>query len=124
MKNNFSYRKMKYIVFAISLILLPGLFYKAGAVEQPEHTNKISISFVKGKQGNIQVIIRTPIDKKLELYLFKASGELVKKVSIRSRATSSINTLANGQYLYQCFENDEQLISGTLTIHTNNINYD
>lgn len=112
-------------VFSIAaLIIMLCVFQTSSASEPSISKNKTTVLFSKSSEGNINIIIKTPVEKKVEFYLFRASGEFVKKINTRSRTTNTINKLSDGQYLYQCFEKDLQLTSGTLTLNADNIIYD
>jgi hypothetical protein len=111
------------ILSLLVLMVLLCTFADSNATILPMGKNKTVVLFSKNDDGNINILIKTPVEKKVEFYLFKASGELVKKINTRSKINNTINKLSDGQYLYQCFEKDLQLISGTLTVNAENMIY-
>lgn len=81
------------------------------------------IHFSKSVNGKINVEVITDQPKKVALYLFSAHGELIKKLDTNTKLVNEVSGINEGQYLYQCFENDTQLKSGKLMVKSNNISY-
>jgi len=85
---------------------------------------KTLIHFSKASNGKINVQVITEQTKKVALYLFNTDGDLVKKLDTDTKQIYVVSGINEGQYLYQCFENDTQLKSGKLIVKPNDISYD
>ena len=56
-------------------------------------------------------------DRKVyQLYLFDMDGRLVNQASIRNRETTVLTTLAEGNYLFEVFTDDERIENGHLVV--------
>ena len=77
--------------------------------------NKIKL-FPDAKQ---QVLFFSAIGedgKVYQLYLFDMDGRLVSQTSIRNRETTVLNTLSEGNYLFEIFTDDERIENGHLIV--------
>lgn len=66
--------------------------------------NELSICLKSGREANMQ------------LFIFSADGILINEVAICARKTTTIKGLKKGYYLYECFDNNERMKSGSLII--------
>jgi hypothetical protein len=125
MKTTFNFYKILYkgIAFFVCMLLLM-FFYNTKAINTGNRFAKTTIYFSKASKGKINVQIITAKTKKVELYLFNAGGELIKKLETDTKQISLLQGINEGQYLYQCFEKDIELKSGKLMVNQNNITYD
>ena len=56
-------------------------------------------------------------DKRIyQLYLFDMDGRLVNQASIRNRETTVLTELAEGNYLFEVFTDDERIENGHLVV--------
>lgn len=56
-------------------------------------------------------------DKRVyQLYLFDMDGRLVSQASIRNRETTVLNSLSEGNYLFEVFTDDERIENGHLVV--------
>jgi hypothetical protein len=56
-------------------------------------------------------------DKRVyQLYLFDMDGRLVSQASIRNRETTVLSSLAEGNYLFEIFTDDERIENGHLVV--------
>jgi len=56
-------------------------------------------------------------DKRVyQLYLFDMDGRLVSQASIRNRETTVLTALAEGNYLFEVFTDDERIENGHLVV--------
>lgn len=120
---NFYMILYKGIAFLVCMLLLM-FFYNTKAINTENKFAKTTIYFSKASKGKIKVQIITAKPKQVELYLFNAGGELIKKLETDTKQISLLQGIHEGQYLYQCFEKDIELISGKLMVNQNNITYD
>lgn len=89
-----------------------------------ETAGKTVVLFSKANKGKINVQIKGPSHKKIQLYIFDAGGQLVHKTESNASKLITLYDVERGQYLYQCFENDVELKSGNLSVYKNRIDYD
>jgi hypothetical protein len=55
--------------------------------------------------------------KVYQLYLFDMDGRLVNRAQIRNKETTVLTTIAEGNYLFEVFTDDERIENGQLTVH-------
>jgi hypothetical protein len=96
----------------------------AGDNDPVKKINKAAVQFTRHVSGKIFVELRAIGNKNIDLYIFDTEGTLVKKITTASIKADHLFPLNNGQYIYQCFENDEQLKTGKLFVNPQQINYD
>jgi hypothetical protein len=117
-----------YTVIGKGLAFFAGIFlmccYFNSTALNSIHRNKTLIHFSKSINGKINVQVITEQPKKVALYLFSAQGELIKKLDTNTKLVNEVSGINEGQYLYQCFENDTQLKSGKLIVKSNDISYE
>jgi hypothetical protein len=114
-------------VIAILLCLTFWVFVSkafAGDNDRVKKVNKTAVHFNRDVNGNIHVEIKAVENKNIDLYIFDSEAVLVKKITTASIKADHLFTLNNGQYIYQCFDNDVQLKTGKLFITSQQINYD
>ena len=51
-----------------------------------------------------------------QLYLFDMDGKLAHQATIRNKETTVLADIANGNYLFEVFSNDERIENGQLTV--------
>lgn len=51
-----------------------------------------------------------------QLYMFDMDGKLVNQTSIRNRETTVLTNIAEGNYLFEVFSNDQRIVNGQLTV--------
>lgn len=85
---------------------------------------KAEVHFSRHYSGNVLVEIKAMDKKNIELYIFDTDGSLVKKITASNIKTDNLLAMENGQYIYQCFDEDAQLKTGKLFINQNKVNYD
>jgi hypothetical protein len=66
--------------------------------------NELSIRVVSGTETIMQLFIFTP------------DGILIKEVAVSAHKITTITCLKKGLYLYECFDKDERMKSGSLII--------
>jgi hypothetical protein len=96
----------------------------AGDNDPVKKINKTAVHFTRHVSGNILVEIKAMGNKNIDLYIFDTEGILIKKITTAPIKADHLFTLNNGQYIYQCFENDAQLKTGKLFVNPQQINYD
>ncbi len=125
MRNSYNFYVLMYKAIAVTAcIMLLMFFYKAKATKSNNLFAKTTIYFSKAPEEKINVKIITAQPRKVQLYLFSAGGDLVKKLETDTKQVQTLNGIKKGQYLYQCFEKDIQLKSGKLIVNQNSISYD
>lgn len=55
--------------------------------------------------------------KVYQLFLFDMDGRLVNQAQIRNKETTVLTTIAEGNYLFEVFTDDERIENGQLTVH-------
>jgi hypothetical protein len=55
--------------------------------------------------------------KVYQLYMFNMEGKLVNQTSIRNRETTVLTNIAEGNYLFEVFSNDQRIVNGQLTVN-------
>lgn len=125
MKITMNYYAMlvKSIAF-VTCILLLMFFLNSNAMDNGTNPAATQVLFTQSKTGDITFQVNALADKKVQLYLFRASGEFVKKLETTTKTICPLKGIGRGQYLYQCFEKDLQLKSGKLLVSENNLKYD
>jgi hypothetical protein len=108
----------------LSCIALVMFFFQSEAMNTGTNIATIEVLFTQTETGDINVQVNAPGEKKVQLYLFTASGEFVKKLETATKTVCALKGIGRGQYLYQCFEKDLQLKSGKLLVSENNLKYD
>lgn len=119
MKNNTHANPLLFRMIALVTCFMLVILYnktKAGEIN-PVSTYKVVINFshdVKNKELNITVRANTIAS--LQLFLFSPEGVLIKEVSVSSLKVTTIKNLDRGYYLYECFNRDARMKSGSLII--------
>ena len=125
MRNSFNFYALIYksIAFLACAILLL-FFTKSRANSINNSYGNTIIYFSQAAKGNINVQIKADKIKNVELYIFTAGGELVEKLETDTKSIHTLLRVEKGEYLYQCFEKDNQLKIGKLNVNKNSLNYD
>lgn len=105
-------------------VTLVMFFLTSNAMDSGSKIAATEVLFTQSATGEINVQVNTAVNKKVQLYLFTASGEFVKKLETSTKIVCPLKGITSGQYLYQCFEKDLQLKSGKLLVSKNNLKYD
>ena len=107
--------KMAFLVTCFMLVIVYNKS-KAGDIS-PTSTSKVAINFshdLKKRELTISVKANTPAN--LQLFLFSPEGTLVKEVVVSAQKSTTIKSLERGYYLYECFNKDARMKSGSLII--------
>ena len=120
MKNNFYANPLLYkMILLFTCFMLVILYNKSKAEGLPKslHTNtKAIISFKQhAPENNVVVRFKCNSAAPVQLFIFTADGILIREIAIATPKVT-ITGLQRGYYLYECFNNDERINSGTLTV--------
>ncbi len=117
-------KKLVFKIFFLACSLTLILLTLSSTAYSSETASKTIIMFFKANKGKINVQIKGPARKNIQLYLFDTGGQLVRKTEGKASNIITLHNIESGQYLYQCFENDVELKSGNLLVFKNKIDYD
>lgn len=118
MKNNVKVFILK-MVLLLGLIMLVLFSQSRAEASRPVELNgsRVAVKFkndvindqltISVKGGNTQV---------MNLFIFTADGILVNQVVVSSRKLTTTRGLKKGLYLYECFNEDQRMKSGSLLI--------
>ena len=120
MKNNLHANPLLYkMILLFTCFMLVILYNKSKAEGLPKtlHTNTKAIISFKQNAAENNVVIRFKCNSTApaQLFIFTADGILIKEVTIATPKVT-ITGLQRGYYLYECFNNDERINSGNLTV--------
>ena len=123
-----SFNELKRLTVLGLLLTMAGASYAAEAI----HTDTIHSIRVNQAPGSKKYKIRLYPDAKKQVLFFSASGEeqkiyqlymfdmdgkLVNQTSIRNRETTVLTNIAEGNYLFEVFSNDQRIVNGQLTVN-------
>ena len=119
MKNNLHANAIFFRIIALITCFMLVILYNKSKAEEvtPASTFKVAINFshdTKNKEMSITVKANTIAN--LQLFLFSPEGVLIKEVEVSSLKATTIKSLARGYYLYECFNKDARMKSGSLII--------
>ena len=115
---------MKSNPFLVKLILVTCLMLailcnksKASGLPGVSHTNKVVVNFKHDTGKNeLTIRVKSATEASMQLFIFTPDGILMKEVVVAAHKITIIKGLKKGLYLYECFDNDERMKSGILTI--------
>src|SRR5829696_3821266 len=108
------------ILFYLSLLLdvSPGNFQPLSTTIVPVQRNKIKevvkVYPTPNNQGSIT--IRSANESSLTFYLFDLEGKLIYQAVIKKDEKKTIEGLTKGTYLYNAFQDDENLKGGKVEL--------
>jgi hypothetical protein len=91
---------------------------KATAIPVAVNTaSRVAVNFRHNIAKNeLTIIVKSHRQTILQFFLFTPDGILVEKVAVSAQRTAIVLGLKRGLYLYECFDNDERMKSGSLLI--------
>ncbi|MBC7888675.1 MAG: hypothetical protein H7Z13_12410 [Ferruginibacter sp.] len=121
MKNNLQTNPLLFkMIVLITCSMLVMLYNKSLAAEAPPisyTTTRVAVNFTHNTEKN-ELIIRVKSGREaiMQLFIFSADGILIREVAVNTRKMTTIKGLKKGFYLYECFDHDERMKSGSLLI--------
>jgi hypothetical protein len=104
----------------ITCFMLVILYNKSKAAEVPTTsfaTNRVAVNFSHDIEKNeLTIRVKSSSEAIMQLFIFSTDGILIKEVAVNAHKTTTVKGLKKGFYLYECFDKDERMKSGRLTI--------
>jgi len=86
-------------------------------VNKSLNSRKVKIGLYPDARQQVLFFSAAGKEKKIyQLYMFDMDGKLVNQASIRNRETTVLTNLAEGNYLFEVFSDDERIENGKLTV--------
>ncbi|MEO5891033.1 MAG: hypothetical protein ABIQ31_12310 [Ferruginibacter sp.] len=121
MKNNLQANPLLFkLIILLACFMLTIVYNQSKAAGVPARlhtTNKIAVNFKHNSEKNeLTIRIKSGTENTLQLFIFTADGILIKEVAVCAHMVTTVKGLGRGQYIYECFDNDERVKSGSLII--------
>jgi len=106
------------IVILFTCFMLVLLYNKSKAANLvPSTFKKLSISFKQDLRKNeVSIFTNASSGKTIELRFYSARKKIIEKVSINSGKETVVKDFKKGTYLYECFDNNLRIQSGTIVL--------
>jgi hypothetical protein len=108
------------IILVAACFMLAVLCNKSKAAGLPafsHNSNRVTVNFKHDIEKNeLTIRVKSGTEAILQLFIFTPDGILVKEVAVSVHKIATIKGLQKGLYLYECFDNDERMKSGSLII--------
>ena len=119
MKNNLHANAIFFRIIALITCFMLVILYNKSKAEEvtPASTFKVAINFSHDtKNKEMRITVKANTIANLQLFLFSPEGVLIKEVEVSSLKATTIKSLDRGYYLYECFNKDARMKSGSLII--------
>ncbi|MEJ7586652.1 MAG: hypothetical protein WKI04_03715 [Ferruginibacter sp.] len=121
MKNNLPASAIIFKTILLVACFMAAILYNkskaAGLPRAPHSTTKVIVNFRNNAEKHeLTIRVKSGTDTIMQLFIFTADGILVKEVAVSAQKITTIQSLHKGHYLYECFDNDRRLKSGSLLI--------
>jgi hypothetical protein len=119
MKNNLHVNAILFkLTFLFTCFMLVIIYNKSQASEvSPSSTSKVAINFSNDtKKRELTIKVKANTAANLQLFLFSPEGTLVKEIAVSAQKITTIKSPERGYYLYECFNKDARMKSGSLII--------
>ena len=119
MKNNLHANAIFFRIVALITCFMLVIMYNKSKAEEvaPASTFKVVINFSNNeKNDEMTITVKSNTMANLQLFLFSPEGVLVKQVEVSPLKVTTIKSPARGYYLYECFNKDARMKSGSLII--------
>ncbi len=109
--------KMALLVACFMLVIV---YNKSKAADIPANlftNNRATINFKTDSEKNeLMISLKSGRSAIMQLFIFSPDGILIKEVAVSAHKITTIKNLQKGLYLYECFDNNERMKSGSLVI--------
>ncbi len=120
MKNNLHTNTFLFkMIFLVSCFILPIIYNQAKAAEEPanRHSSLVELNFKQDKKkGELSINVKSAKEGNMQFFIFSPDGMLINDINVCLNKTNTITGLKKGFYLYECFDNDNRMKSGSLII--------
>ncbi|MEP7110082.1 MAG: hypothetical protein ABI760_18955 [Ferruginibacter sp.] len=122
MKNNLQTNpfllKMIALVACFMLVILYNKSKASGIPNISNYTARVAVNFKQDAEKNeLKIRVKSGTESLMQLFIFSPDGILITEVAICANKTTIIKGLKKGFYIYECFNNDERMKSGSLIIN-------
>ena len=121
MKNNLHTNPLLFKLIVLVTCFMLVILYnksKAGDITPVAYSHsRVAVSFSHSLERNeLKVTVKANTGANFQLFIFSTDGLLVKEVAVSTQKITTIKNLKRGIYLFDCFDKDTRLTSGSLTI--------
>ena len=107
-------------ILLVTCFMLAILVNKSMASGSPAHLSasaRVAVNFKHNVEKNeLKIMVKTATEAVMQLFLFTPDGILIKEVAVSAHTNATVKGIKKGFYLYECFDNDERMKSGSLII--------
>lgn len=108
------------MIFLFGCFMLTILYNQVKAAYIPATLNNrtlVELNFKQDKKKDeLTIKVKSAKEGKVQFFIFSPDGFLVIETSVCLNKITAIKGLKKGYYLYECFDNDNRMKSGSLTI--------
>lgn len=105
------------LVTCFMLVILVNKSMASGSPVRPLVSTRVAVNFKHNvAKSELKIIVKTATEAVMQLFLFTPDGILIKEVAVSAHTTATVKGIKKGLYLYECFDNDERMKSGSLLI--------
>ena len=100
--------------------MLTILYNQAKAAKVPvslHNRTLVELNFKQHKKKDeLTIKVKSVREGKVQFFIFSPDGILINEINVYLNKTTTIKGLKKGLYLYECFDNDNRMKSGSLMI--------
>ncbi|MEO6547619.1 MAG: hypothetical protein ABIN94_06450 [Ferruginibacter sp.] len=108
------------IILLFACFVLVTVINSSRAAEVPYHVHvygHVAVSFVQDEIKNeLSIRVSSGSEVVMQLFLFSPDGILIEQAALSNRKTTIVKGLKKGYYIYECFDKDARIKSGSLLI--------
>ena len=105
------------LITCFMLVILVNKSKASGSPKRVTASTRVAVNFKHNVQKNeLKISVKSATQAIMQLFLFTPDGILIKEVAVSAHMVATVGGLKKGLYLYECFDNDERMKSGSLII--------
>lgn len=108
------------MIFLVCCFILPIIYNQVKAAEKPVNRHRSSLVEFNFKQdkkkGELSIKVKSASEANMQFFIFTPDGILLNEINVCINKITTIKGLKKGLYLYECFDNDNRMKSGSLMI--------
>lgn len=108
------------MIFLFTCFMLTILYNQVKAAEVPadlHNRNLVELNFKQDKKKDeLTIKAKSAWEGNVQFFIFSPDGFLINEISVCLNKITTIKGLKKGLYLYECFDNDNRMKSGSLMI--------
>lgn len=120
MKNNLQTNPLLFKLLVLITCFMLVIFYnqsKAAGVYKSPGADKIAVNIqYNPDKHEVRITLKASTEKTLHLFFFDVDSNPVEDVVVNAQTTTVMKAPEKGFYMYECFDEDVRVKSGTLII--------